>query len=179
MTNPGWTAERLETVRTMWAEGHSASHIARVVGFVTRNAVIGVVHRKGWKGRAKAAAPSANMAYRPGEARRQPDQSKAAKEQRKPKALSRFGVWAAAIEPSDPVPVDGPPSNVVRLAEPGAHTCRWPLGDPAANDFGWCAKGKAEGSVYCAEHSLLAYRPGPAKPEAAARELERSLRRWI
>ena len=42
-----WTPERLATLTTMWNEGASASRIARSLGGVTRNAVIGKVHRLG------------------------------------------------------------------------------------------------------------------------------------
>ena len=50
----GWTEERVEQLRTLWTEGLSASQIARVLGGVTRNAVIGKVHRLGLSGRAKS-----------------------------------------------------------------------------------------------------------------------------
>ncbi|RMC39035.1 GcrA family cell cycle regulator, partial [Paracoccus siganidrum] len=58
-----WTDERVETLKRMWAEGQSASAIAKELGGVTRNAVIGKVHRLGLSNRndepAEAAAPAA------------------------------------------------------------------------------------------------------------------------
>lgn len=42
-----WTAERIEILKKMWAEGCSASEIARELGGVSRNAVIGKAHRLG------------------------------------------------------------------------------------------------------------------------------------
>ena len=48
----GWTDERVDQLKTLWTEGLSASQIARVLGGVTRNAVIGKVHRLGLAGRA-------------------------------------------------------------------------------------------------------------------------------
>ena len=39
-----WTEERTNIAKTLWDEGHPASHIARILG-VTRNAVIGKVTR--------------------------------------------------------------------------------------------------------------------------------------
>jgi GcrA cell cycle regulator len=62
-----WTDERVETLKRMWAEGQSASQIAKELGGVTRNAVIGKVHRLGLSNRnedestaapATAAAPA-------------------------------------------------------------------------------------------------------------------------
>ncbi len=46
-----WTDERVETLKRMWAEGASASQIAKELGSVTRNAVIGKVHRLGLSNR--------------------------------------------------------------------------------------------------------------------------------
>ena len=56
-----WTDERVELLKKMWSEGQSASQIAKELGSVTRNAVIGKVHRLGLSNRAgtPAAAPSA------------------------------------------------------------------------------------------------------------------------
>ena len=48
-----WTDERVETLKKMWSEGQSASQIAKELGGVTRNAVIGKVHRLGRRARAK------------------------------------------------------------------------------------------------------------------------------
>ena len=46
-----WTDERVETLKKMWADGQSASQIAKELGGVTRNAVIGKVHRLGLSNR--------------------------------------------------------------------------------------------------------------------------------
>ena len=46
-----WTDERVEQLKKMWNEGQSASQIAKELGGVTRNAVIGKVHRLGLSNR--------------------------------------------------------------------------------------------------------------------------------
>ena len=51
-----WTDERVETLKKMWGEGQSASQIAKELGGVTRNAVIGKVHRLGLSNRAGSSA---------------------------------------------------------------------------------------------------------------------------
>src|SRR3954471_22560081 len=51
----GWTDERVELLKKLWAEGLSASQIATELGGITRNAVVGKVHRLGLSGRAKSA----------------------------------------------------------------------------------------------------------------------------
>ena len=52
MTQANWSDDRVEQLKTLWTEGLSASQIARALGGVTRNAVIGKVHRLGLAGRA-------------------------------------------------------------------------------------------------------------------------------
>ena len=53
-----WTDERVELLKKLWSEGLSASQIAAQLGGVTRNAVIGKVHRLSLSGRAKPASSS-------------------------------------------------------------------------------------------------------------------------
>src|SRR5476649_1045832 len=54
----GWTDERVESLKRLWLDGLSASQIAKQLGGVTRNAVIGKVHRLGLSGRATPSHPS-------------------------------------------------------------------------------------------------------------------------
>ena len=54
-----WTDERVELLKKLWTDGLSASQIAAELGGVTRNAVIGKVHRLGLSGRTKTTLPSA------------------------------------------------------------------------------------------------------------------------
>ncbi|MCT4334661.1 GcrA cell cycle regulator [Paracoccus sp. YLB-12] len=63
-----WTDERVDTLKRMWGEGQSASAIAKELGGVTRNAVIGKVHRLGLSNRsdeAEAAPAAATPAPEP------------------------------------------------------------------------------------------------------------------
>src|SRR5215475_6768251 len=54
----GWTDERVELLKKLWQDGLSASQIAKQLGGVTRNAVIGKVHRLGLAGRATPSRPA-------------------------------------------------------------------------------------------------------------------------
>ncbi len=65
-TAMSWTDERIEQLRRLWAEGHSASQIAGTLGGgVSRNAVIGKIHRLGLSGRVKTARPAARRPAAP------------------------------------------------------------------------------------------------------------------
>jgi GcrA cell cycle regulator len=54
-----WTDERVEMLKKLWTDGLSASQIAAELGGITRNAVIGKVHRLGLSGRAKSPSSAA------------------------------------------------------------------------------------------------------------------------
>lgn len=43
-----WSNEDIERARVMWCDGYSASQIARAIGGITRNAVVGIMHRRGF-----------------------------------------------------------------------------------------------------------------------------------
>ena len=59
MTTASWTEDRVGALKKLWLEGQSASQIAKTLGGgVTRNAVIGKVHRLGLSGRAAPSQPA-------------------------------------------------------------------------------------------------------------------------
>jgi GcrA cell cycle regulator len=75
-----WTDERVETLKRMWGEGASASQIAKELGGVTRNAVIGKVHRLGLSNRnhggaEEAPAPEEAVAAEPVEPAPEPEEA--------------------------------------------------------------------------------------------------------
>ena len=60
-----WTDEIVEQLKQHWIDGKSASQIAGLLGNgVTRNAVIGKVHRLGLAGRAKTPSTAASRPRR-------------------------------------------------------------------------------------------------------------------
>ena len=59
MTVLTWSDDRVEQLKKLWEAGLSASQIAAELGNVTRNAVIGKVHRLGLSGRAKSPSSAA------------------------------------------------------------------------------------------------------------------------
>jgi GcrA cell cycle regulator len=53
-----WTDDRIETLRSMWEKGMTASQIAEALGEVSRNAVIGKAHRLGLQARPSPVKPN-------------------------------------------------------------------------------------------------------------------------
>ena len=166
----GWTDERVETLKRLWQDGLSASQIAKQLGGVTRNAVIGKVHRLGLSGRAAPSKPARPVFKAPRPSR--PTQA--------PSTPRRIAEPIAAA-PASPLPApriidEGPGSATVLTL--GAHMCKWPIGDPASDDFTFCGRRGADGP-YCSEHARVAYQPAQARKRTAPNDLARSLRRYI
>lgn len=169
-----WNDERVNTLKKLWAEGHSASQIAKQLGGVTRNAVIGKVHRLGLSGRA---TPSRPVKRPPRLARPKPrflaDGTAAATAAAPTAAPPSLPVPALAIErsagikPLPPLLVDGTPATILTLRDT---MCKWPIGDPADPKFAFCGR-KSDCGPYCAEHAAVAFQPA-RKREARKSEYD-------
>ncbi len=155
-----WTDERVELLRKLWLEGLSASQIASALqNGITRNAVIGKVHRLGLSGRVKASAPSVPRV------RTKPLRPMAPRHSapmvRGNTALAVKSLPAEVVEPEPLEDVVIPISERVTITELKEAMCRWPLGDPTTAEFRFCgAKKPVDGAgPYCAYHSRIAYQP--------------------
>jgi GcrA cell cycle regulator len=151
-----WTDERVEVLKKLWTEGLSASRIATELGGVTRNAVIGKVHRLGLAARAKS--PSAT-GPRPRKPRSHAQMLRVSRPSvRGNTALAQ--VFDLDIEP-EPELIDNviPLGQRRTLLELTEQTCRWPIGDPGHSDFFFCGGQTITGLPYCAYHSRVAYQP--------------------
>ncbi|WP_022707143.1 GcrA family cell cycle regulator [Paracoccus zeaxanthinifaciens] len=183
-----WTDERVETLKRMWAEGQSASAIAKELGGVTRNAVIGKVHRLGLSNRNEDEAPAA-AAPAP-EPAPQPEKKQAAAKpapqpEPEPAAEPEPAPQPAAFTPVPrrPVMTAGQPlppqpsaneispetlasarevekrARKLTLMELTERTCKWPIGDPATDKFWFCGLPSAAGKPYCETHVSVAFQP--------------------
>lgn len=169
-----WTDERVEALKKLWQEGLSASQIAGRIGGVTRNAVIGKVHRLGLAGRATT---SRMKSHRP---RRTP----AAQKMRPARPQQRFGTPASSPL-RDLYRAEGesyvPPVEdvVIPLAERKyiqtltENCCRWPIGDPQLADFHFCGKKKVAGLPYCDVHARRAFQPPQVRRRDGAGQVSR------
>ncbi len=153
-----WTDERVELLKKLWADGLSASQIAAELGGITRNAVIGKVHRLGLSGRAKS--PS-SAAPRPRKARPPAQMLRVTRPAvRGNTALAptyEYETEVAEPQFNENVIPMGQRRTILELNE---STCRWPIGDPSTTEFFFCGGATTTGGVpYCAYHSRVAYQP--------------------
>jgi len=150
-----WTDERVETLKKLWGDGLSASQIAAELGGITRNAVIGKVHRLGLSGRAKSPT---SAAPRPRKPRSQHVLRVSRPTMRGNTALAQAFEYEVEAEPElveNVIPL-GQRRTLLELSE---DTCRWPIGDPGAPDFYFCGGHALTAGPYCAYHSRMAYQP--------------------
>jgi len=202
-----WTDERVETLKRMWSEGQSASQIAKELGGVTRNAVIGKVHRLGLSNRVGGkddeeehplppVVETAAASLRPDPAPR-PDAAARAEPPRPaqpaPPAPAPVAGSAAVASNVTPLPLRKaivpagqplPPQPSLNEISPEAlasvrevekrakrltlmelteRTCKWPIGDPATDDFWFCGLPSLPGKPYCEAHVGVAFQPMSAR----------------
>lgn len=145
-----WTADRVDLLERLWAQGLSAAQVARRIPGVSRSAVIGKVHRLNLPPRAKDRRPK--VAARP------PSRRPVAV----PPAPPARTTAAALFENDNYVPVPDPvvPTSERRgIVHLGPHDCRWPIGDPLTAEFSFCPRSSVAGLPYCADHARRAYQP--------------------
>lgn len=194
-----WSDERVEVLKKLWGEGQSASQIAKELGGVTRNAVIGKVHRLGLSNRtvagkpaAAAAKPAAKKSAKP--AAKTPPKAAAPKAKSaapatkvkpapEPEAEPEVAKPAQVITRIRPIiPADQPlppqpslneidPKALAKVSEVEkqakrlslmeltSRTCKWPVGDPATEDFWFCGLAVQAGKPYCEAHVGVAFQP--------------------
>ena len=174
-----WTEERVGTLRIMWEEGHSASKIASALGEVTRNAVIGKVHRLRLSIASMHAINKKNKLRSGEQTAQQADvhDGRCDKEHAAPVAVPAAVESAKSSVESVETPVVEIVNEVIGcdLLSINDRVCKWPIGDPTDVNFYFCGKAIKRSAIpYCVEHALVAYQP--ASPKRDKRDRERILR---
>ncbi len=153
-----WTDERVARLTKLWADGLSASQVAADLGGITRNAVIGKVHRLGLSGRAKPASKGGGRPKRTARANTYSRTTRAAAKSSKGSNVTVFTKTPAhsAALTEDLVAPEPKRLSLVQLTET---TCKWPIGDPQEDDFCFCGHDIKAETPYCKYHCKLAYQP--------------------
>jgi GcrA cell cycle regulator len=162
-----WTDERVEILKKLWAEGLSASQIAAQLGGVSRNAVIGKVHRLKLSSRGRAtAAPARQKKVASATPSAKPAVVRSTTVTRTVATVgatalqAQFEAVPVATHVYRPVEdVVVPISRNLQLVELNERTCKWPNGDPLSEDFHFCGNDAAESGPYCKYHAKVAFQP--------------------
>ena len=181
-----WTDDRVEVLKKLWVEGQSASQIAKELGGVTRNAVIGKVHRLGLSNRATSSSSSKSDTKSKTSVKSMSDTKRVSNKTSASKvtsanspseprsnvtSLRRQIIPAGQPLPPQPSANEISPEALARvseiekkakkisLLELTERTCKWPVGDPATEEFWFCGLPSQAGKPYCEAHVGVAFQP--------------------
>ena len=181
-----WTDDRVEILKKLWVEGQSASQIAKELGGVTRNAVIGKVHRLGLSNRATSSSSSKSDTKSKTSVKSMSDRKRVSNKTSTSKvtsanspseprsnvtSLRRQIIPAGQPLPPQPSANEISPEALARvseiekkakrisLLELTERTCKWPVGDPATEEFWFCGLPSQAGKPYCEAHVGVAFQP--------------------
>ena len=124
-----WPIEEEDRLIAWWREGYSAEQIAQRLPGRTRSAVLGKVKRL--------------KLTRNNEVRKSRAPRKKQNARRKPEPESVPDI--AVVTPHNP-------SLCTNIPWPAPGRCLWPIGEPGAPGFGFCARPQAPGRSYCEHH---------------------------
>lgn len=162
-----WTDERVELLRKLWSDGLSASQIAAQLGGVSRNAVIGKVHRLKLSARGRATAAPVRQ-KKAGQSSTTTKTAVRASTVVRPMTTSIGATALQTVFEAEPVArhVVRPVANVVvpisrrlQLIQLNERTCKWPNGDPLSEDFSFCGNDVGDNGPYCSFHASVAFQP--------------------
>jgi GcrA cell cycle regulator len=184
MHNNGWTDERRDRCKEMWALGYTASQISKELGGVSRNAVLGVIHRMGVAARQLPSKPE-KIVYKAPPAPKAPGEPRP----------QRFVPTIAMAAPVLPISVPGRPPTEADYAPPASNAfiplagsspqtlearpegaCAWPVGEDDDGQMLVCCLPSV--TRWCAQHDAMNRAKAP-RTKTSAIELARSLRRYI
>jgi GcrA cell cycle regulator len=147
MIEKTWTTERIALLKDRLCAGFSCGQIARELG-LSRNAVIGKTNRLGLSRFKRAISGQV----------KQTGTRKNARSARPRTVTQRTilrSLWASSQLAFE---VPGESTKTRSLFELQQWHCRWPVGDPSSEDFGFCGNMRIAGLPYCAAHARIAYR---------------------
>ena len=152
-----WTDIRIEKLKTLWGQGHTAAQIVDILGSTSRGSVMGKLHRLGLCNTERAVKPPPLM--------RPPSVTP------RIKAVGRLTghLPPATVIKKAPTPIIDdeaeviPESERITILQLTEHTCKWPIGTPGTDNFRFCGKQKDITTPYCDGHGARAFVPAPPR----------------
>ena len=159
-----WTEQKIQALKDMWGHGYSASEIAKHLGGLTRNAVIGKAHRLKLSSRPSTLKGDSEVSARmPASAPTGTPVLKSAQKRVMLRPLPVVPTPTIINKVQQPHKEQLPSFGTAKRGEgiavtkAGDRHCRWPVGDPRSPDFRFCGCTAHEGMPYCLDHARVAY----------------------
>jgi len=150
-----WTEEKVAKLKELWGKENTASEIAKIIGGISRNAVIGKAHRLNLSAKIKTRAATSSQNF---------DNSTTQKNNQIVKRGRKSKFKSLIIEK------DFEPENPKQLEELDENSCKWPIGHPDEKSFYFCGRSSLKDFSYCKLHLLYAYQPKGKKDEVAEKD---------
>ena len=149
-----WNEEKVNKLKELWGKGNTASQIAKIIGGISRNAVIGKAHRLNLSAKIKTRTATSNEDF----------ESSQIEKNNNPKRGRKSKFKSLIIEK------DFEPENPKQLEELDESSCKWPIGHPDEKSFYFCGRSSLKDFSYCKLHLLYAYQPKGKKEEVTEKE---------
>ena len=149
-----WTDEKVAKLKELWGKGNTASEIAKIIGGISRNAVIGKAHRLNLSAKIKTRTATSNQNYENSLDRNNLKSRRGRKSKFKSLIIEK----------------DFEPENPKQLEELDENSCKWPIGHPNEKSFYFCGRSSLKDFSYCKLHLLYAYQPKGKKEEITNKE---------
>ena len=149
-----WTEEKVTKLKELWGKGNTASEIAKIIGGLSRNAVIGKAHRLNLSAKIKTRTATSNQNYENSLDRNNLKSRKGRKSKFKSLIIEK----------------DFEPENPKQLEELDENSCKWPIGHPDEKSFYFCGRTSLKDFSYCKLHLLYAYQPKGKKEDAGEQD---------
>jgi GcrA cell cycle regulator len=141
-----WNEEKVTKLKELWGK-HTASEISKIIGGVTRNAIIGKANRMNLSSKIKTRSIQSNQNYQ----NNFEEQNSKQKRGRKSKFQSLI------------IEKDFEPENPKKLEELDETVCKWPINHPSDKNFYFCGRSSLKDFSYCKLHLLYAYQDSRSK----------------
>ena len=151
-----WTEEKVDKLKELWGKGMTASHIAEIIGGISRNAVIGKAHRLNLSAKTKARSSSNNQSF-----------NKLNHNQNISQRSGRRSKFKSLL-----IEKDFEPENPKQLEELDKNSSKWPIGHPNESSFYFCGRTSLKDFSYCKLHLLYAFQPKGKKDETLDKDEE-------
>jgi len=154
-----WTDEKVALLRKRWSGGYSCSQIAKELGKgFTRSSVIGKVHRLDIERKQKPRGTDAALTKTIVSASRKSGDSVDVAREGKTGLHIHANVVAKRIEHDPLAKLNGDQKpKITCITDLKENTCRWPIGDPQKEGFGYCGELPAQNQPYCPHHHSIAH----------------------
>ena len=151
-----WTDEKVNKLKNLWGRGQTASEISKIIGGVSRNAVIGKAHRLNLSAKIKTRPTISSNRL----ATSSSNNNVLKKGSRKQKFRSLL------------LDKNFEPAKNLQLEELNEDTCKYMEGHPDDSNSSFCGRKTVEKFSYCPLHLMMVFQPKGKKDEIADKDNE-------